>query len=91
MILARVLGNTVSTFKEPCFEGKKLLWVQPVDGKGAPAGEAFITIDAVGAGYGETVLVVKEGGSTMMICGVPLGSAPLQSCICAIVDEIEPC
>lgn len=87
MKLARVVGNVVATVKHDSYHGKKMLWVQPVDETGEATGEAFITLDAVGAGCGETVLVNEEGWGSQFVCGV--ASAPIQSAIVAIVDEVK--
>ncbi len=89
MRLAKVIGNVVSTVKNPAYVGKKILWVQPVDENGSPKGAAFITIDAVGAGAGETVLVIEEGGSAQMVSGHKPGTAPIGTAIVAIVDEVK--
>lgn len=88
MLLARVIGDVVSTVKDPCYTGKKILWVQPIDLTGAPKGDPLITLDAVGAGSGERVLVLQEGGGSQMVlgCGKP---SPIGTAIVAIVDEIR--
>lgn len=88
MLLATVIGDVVSTVKEPCFTGRKVLWVQPIDAKGRPKGDPLITIDGVGAGVGDRVLVLQEGGGAQMVlgCGKP---SPIGSAIVAIVDEIQ--
>jgi microcompartment protein CcmK/EutM len=88
MLLARVIGDVVSTIKEPCFEGKKILWVQPLGLDGGPRGDPLITLDAVGAGAGERVLVLQEGGGAQMVTGCATPS-PIGSAIVAIVDEIS--
>jgi len=87
--LARVIGNVVATVKNEAYGGKKLLWVQPVTETGDDKGEAFITVDAVGAGAGETVLVIEEGGSAQMVTGFKPGTAPIGTAIVAIVDEVK--
>ena len=87
MRLARVTGNVVSTMKNEAYKGKKVLWVQPVDTHGNDIGEAFITLDAIGAGAGETVLVLEEGGGAQMVCEQK--NAPIGTAIVAIVDEIR--
>ncbi|MBI4861606.1 MAG: EutN/CcmL family microcompartment protein [Candidatus Riflebacteria bacterium] len=88
MLLGRVVGDVVATFKDSSYAGKKILWVQPLDLAGRPKGDAMITLDVVGAGSGEKVLVVQEGGSAQMVCGVK-GPSPIGSAIVAIVDEVE--
>ena len=87
MRLAKVIGNVVSTMKNEAYKGKKILWVQPVDTKGNDIGKAFITLDAIGAGAGETVLVLEEGGGSQMVC--ERKNAPIGTAIVAIVDEIR--
>ncbi len=87
MILAKVLGPMVATFEVEVYRDKKVLWVQPVDLDGSEKGRAFLTLDAVGAGAGETVLVVQEGSSAMQVFG--LKEAPVSSAIVGIVDALE--
>lgn len=89
MLLAQVIGNVVSTIQEPCYQGHKVLWVQPIGLDGKPKGDALITLDAVGAGAGERVLVLQEGGGAQMVIGVKTPS-PIGSAIVAIVDRIDP-
>lgn len=87
MILCRVVGNMVATRREAVFEGKRIMWVQPLGLDLEEAGKAFLTLDAVGSGEGETVLVLKEGSGSMQVFG--LKGAPVSSAIVAIVDELE--
>ena len=42
MKIGRVVGNVVSTIKQECFQGKKLLLVQPLDINGRAAGQALV-------------------------------------------------
>lgn len=87
MLLARVIGDVVSTVKDPCYTGRKILWVQPITISGEPKGEPLITLDAVGAGTGERVLVLQEGGGSQMVLGCKAPS-PIGTAIVAIVDEV---
>mgnify|MGYP006303927265 CR=1 FL=1 len=89
MKLGRVIGNLVSTVKNEAYQGSKILWVQPIDEEGQDRGDAFITLDAIGAGAGEPVLVVEEGGSAQMVMGKEMGTAPIGTAIVAIVDEVR--
>jgi microcompartment protein CcmK/EutM len=59
MQLARVIGDVVATRKDPCFEGVKLLVVQPLTADGAAAGRPLVAVDSVGAGVGEHVFFVR--------------------------------
>ena len=61
MQIGRVIGTLVATRKHHKIDGAKLLLVQPLTLEGAPKGMAVLTIDSVGAGVGETVLIVIEG------------------------------
>jgi ethanolamine utilization protein EutN len=86
--LGRVIGNVVATQKLRSFEGAKLLLVQPVNADdGLPRGTALLTVDSVGAGVGERVLVVLEGRAA----GEALGrtGAPVDAAIVGIVDRID--
>ena len=87
MQLAKVVGTVVSTRKNGKLEGAKLLLVQPMTPSGEARGTALLTIDSVGAGIGETVLVVIEGKAA----GDALGKkAPaVDAAIIGIVDEID--
>jgi len=87
MILARVMDRLVSSEKHPQFEGSKILWVQPLALSGDAAGEPFLAIDTVGAGHQETVLVVKEGGASIIAFRRPF--APLNAAIVGIVDQTD--
>ena len=87
MFLGRVIGNLVATQKEPKYEGKALLLVQPVAPEGNADGKAIVAVDSVGSGAGETVLVVIEGRSSSIAMGQKL--APANAAIVGIVDHID--
>ena len=87
MFLGRVIGNVVATQKEPKYEGKTLLVVQPVSLEGDAEGVAIVAVDSVGAGAGETVLVVVEGRSAAMTMDRRL--APANAAVIGIVDHID--
>jgi microcompartment protein CcmK/EutM len=57
--LARVVGEVVSTMKDPGLSGMTLLVVQPIDASGAPVGRSLVATDSVGAGVGEHVFFVR--------------------------------
>ena len=59
MQLARVIGDVVSSRKEPAYDGIKLLVIQPVTASGEDAGRPLVAVDAVGAGVGERVFFVR--------------------------------
>ena len=87
MILARVVGEVVSTQKRPQFEGAKLLILQPETPSGARAGASLLAIDSVGAGRGELVIAVLEGRAAGEALGKKL--APVDAAIVGIVDRVD--
>lgn len=89
MILGRVTGTVVATVKHPCYEGRKVLTVCPIDGEGAPSGTEFLAVDNAQAGVGDTVLVLKEGNGVRQILGAAGGPMPILETIIGIVDEVS--
>jgi len=87
MQFGRVIGTVVATQKHRKLEGAKLLLVQPTDVGGADRGVPLLTIDSVGAGVGERVLVVIEGRAA----GEALRrkAAPVDAAIVGIVDRLS--
>jgi microcompartment protein CcmK/EutM len=87
VILARVVGQVVSTVKRPQFEGAKLLIVQPETPDGTAHGATLLAIDSVGAGVSERVIVVLEGRAAGEALGRKL--SPVDAAIIGIVDAID--
>jgi ethanolamine utilization protein EutN len=85
--IARVIGTLVATQKHRKLEGAKLLLVQPLTLDDKPRGTPVLTIDSVGAGVGEKVLIVIEGRAA----GDALRrkAAPVDAAIIGIVDHVE--
>jgi microcompartment protein CcmK/EutM len=88
MIIARVVGNVVSTEKHPHYKGRKILVVQPITPDGQAKGASFLAVDGVQAGVGDTVLVVDEGGSARLAVGDE-GAVTIRTAICGIVDSVD--
>lgn len=88
MKLGRVVGTVVSTVKAPIFEGRTLLLVDLLNPDGSMSGGYLIAMDTVGAGAGETVLIVDEGGSARQVIGATDGG-PLRTVVVGIVDAVE--
>jgi ethanolamine utilization protein EutN len=57
--LARVIGEVVSSAKDPNLVGSKLLVLQPIAASGEAAGRTLVALDSVGAGVGEHVFFVR--------------------------------
>lgn len=87
MILGRVTGSVVSTIHHPIVEGRKLLLAERLDQNGKPTGGYLIALDAIGAGRGETVLILDEGNGARQI--LDDANAPVRSIVVGIVDEVD--
>jgi ethanolamine utilization protein EutN len=86
--LCRVEGTVVATAHHPSYDGRKLLVVQPLDERGAAAGDSFLAVDDVQAGPGDVVLVNSEGNGTRQL--LKLGAqVPIRSLIVGIVDAVR--
>ena len=88
MVLARVIGNVVSTQKDQRYEGGRILVVQPINPDGTKAGDELLALDSVDAGVGDTVVVVREGWSASTASTGEAGAA-IDSAIVGVVDAIE--
>ncbi len=87
MILGRITGSVVSTIHHPIVEGRKLLVAERLDATGRPTGGYVIAFDAIGAGQGETVLILDEGSGARQILND--ANAPVRSIVIGIVDAVE--
>jgi microcompartment protein CcmK/EutM len=85
--IGRVAGTVVATICSPVFEGRRLLMVDLLDEKGRATGRNLIAVDSVGAGAGETVLILDEGNGARQVLQAP--DAPVRAVVVGIVDEIE--
>lgn len=87
MKLGRVSGTVVSTISHPIFDGRRLLICDVLDAGGADTGDYLICVDSVGAGAGETVLILDEGNGARQVVAAP--DAPIRAVIVGIVDEVD--
>ena len=86
MLLANVIGRVVATRKEETLVGYTLLVLEVLDpGSSAPKGERLVAIDTLGAGVGDTVLVVR-GGAARLNLPRP---APVDAAVVGIVDTVD--
>jgi microcompartment protein CcmK/EutM len=86
MILARVTGRVTSIIHHDSMEGRRLLVLDKLDSDGKPTGGYLIAVDSVGAGAGETVLVLDEGNGARQILGK--ADLPVRSLVVGIVDHL---
>jgi microcompartment protein CcmK/EutM len=85
--LGRVVGNIVSTINTSHFDDRTLLLVDLIGPDGAPSGGYQIAVDNIGAGAGETVLLLDEGNGARQVLEAP--GAPIRTVIIGIVDAVE--
>jgi ethanolamine utilization protein EutN len=92
MFLARVTGSVVATQKVASMTGNKLLTVEPLRVDPAQrdrlttTGRTFVVVDTVGAGQGETVLIV-QGSSARLTPETE--KLPVDATIIGIVDSVN--
>jgi len=78
----------VSTISSPVYDGRRLLLCDLLDERGEePSGDYLIAVDAVGAGAGETVLILDEGNSARQV--VDMEDAPIRAVIVGIIDAVR--
>ncbi len=88
MILGRVIGTVVSTRKDERLTGFKLLVVETLQPGKKTGVEEFVAVDTVGAGVGETVLVVMGSPASRTMTGADV-LVPVDAAIVGIVDTVE--
>lgn len=86
MLIARVIGTTVSTVKDEKLTGRKLLIVRQTDEFGNAVGKPFVAIDTVDAGVGD--LVLTAAGSSARQTSITKDT-PVDAVIMAMIDSLE--
>ena len=61
MQLGRVIGQATSTVKHPSMQGWRLLVVQPLLSDGSSDGDPIVSIDNLGAGRNDIVIITSDG------------------------------
>ena len=86
MRLGRVIGSVWATRRDATLDGLRMLVVQPIRADGTDAGRPFASLDTVGAGPGDRVLVATstEAGAPFR---APRGLVATDATIVGIVDE----
>src|SRR5580704_2038518 len=87
MLIGRIIGDVVATQKVPSHEGRKILIVQPLQLDGTDRGDPVLALDAVGAGFGERVLLTSDGFSAMTAVGRP--NSPIDSAVIGVIDSVD--
>ena len=86
MLIARVIGTTVSTIKDEKLEGRKLLILRQTDETGEPSGKPYVAVDTVDAGIGD--LVLTAAGSSARQTNITKDT-PVDAVIMSIIDSLE--
>ncbi|MCL2304231.1 MAG: EutN/CcmL family microcompartment protein [Planctomycetaceae bacterium] len=92
MFIAKVIGSMVATQKVDAMVGRKLLVIEPyrIDpetrSKMVSTGRTLVSVDTVGAGEGEMVLVV-QGSSARLTPETK--TLPVDATIIGIVDAVN--
>ena len=86
MLIARVIGTTVSTIKDPKLTGQKLLIVRQTDEHGEAFGKPYVAIDTVDAGVDDLVLTCA--GSSARQTAITKDT-PVDAVIMSIIDSLE--
>ena len=86
MLIAKVIGTTVSTFKDEKIVGRKLLILRQTDEKGNPIGKPYVAVDTVNAGVGDLVLTAH--GSSARQTNIT-DKRPIDAVIMAMIDSLE--
>ncbi|MHB8065567.1 MAG: EutN/CcmL family microcompartment protein [Ruminiclostridium sp.] len=85
MFVAKVIGVVISTCKVDSLNGQKLLIVQDVNEENTK--NSLIVVDSLGAGVGELVLVVHDGGAARQ--AIKSKDAPINAAVVGIIDYPE--
>ncbi|HWQ43980.1 MAG TPA: EutN/CcmL family microcompartment protein [Desulfosporosinus sp.] len=88
MYIAKVIGHVVATKKDSKLTGKPLLVVAPINGlsKQFDNKNLIVAVDSVGAGVGETVLLVMGGSAGRF---EDSAGGPIDAAIIGIIDTME--
>lgn len=86
MLIAKVIGTTVSTIKDEKLAGRKLLVCQQTDETGKAIGKPYVAIDSVDAGVGDLVLTAS-GSSARQTTATK--DRPVDAVIMAVIDSMD--
>lgn len=85
MIIAKVIGTTVSTIKDEKLYGLKLLIIQQTNENGETFGKPFVAVDSVNAGVGELVLTCAGSSARQTFA---TKDTPVDAVIMAVIDSL---
>jgi len=86
MLIARVIGTTISTIKDEQLTGCKLLIMRQTDETGTPVGKPYVAVDTLDAGVGDLVLTAHGSGGRQTYL---TKNSPVDAVIMAVIDHLE--
>jgi len=85
MLIAKVIGTTISTIKDPTLIGQKLLILRQSDETGTPFGKPYVAVDTLDAGIGDLVLTAHGSGGRQTDI---TRNSPVDAVIMAVIDHL---
>lgn len=86
MELGKVVGNVWATKKEESLSGFKLLIIERMISKTEWKQDYVVATDLIGAGIGDTVLIVRGGSARYAMKEL---NAPIDAAVVGIVDSVD--
>lgn len=86
MLIAKVIGTTISTIKDEKLTGHKLLILRQADETGTPFGKPYVAVDTLAAGIGDLVLTAHGSSGRMTDL---TQNRPVDAVIMAVIDHLE--
>jgi microcompartment protein CcmK/EutM len=86
MLIAKVIGTTVSTIKDEKLEGRKLLILRQTDETGKAVGKPYVAVDTLDAGVGDLVLTAHGSGGRQTAL---TQNSPVDAVIMAVIDSLQ--
>ena len=88
MLIAKVIGNVVSTQKNRRYEGARIMLCRQITPEGEDMDYTCLALDSVSAGEGDIVLIVQEGFGASTAATGKIGAA-IDSAIVGVIDYID--
>jgi ethanolamine utilization protein EutN len=88
MLIARVIGNVVSTQKNQRYEGARIMLCRQISPEGKDMDYTCLALDSVDSGEGDIVIIAQEGWSASTAATGKAGAA-IDSAILGVVDYID--
>jgi microcompartment protein CcmK/EutM len=86
MLIARVIGTTISTIKDEKIRGSKLLILRQANEAGESIGKPYVAVDLVDAGVNDLVL---SGHGSSARQTYQTKDCPVDAVVMAVIDFLE--